>query len=65
LPNASIRRRTTAGSVDWFVNESGNDIGGGTNKITRTGTFTNPPYAYTLDPTSSVIATVSTGAGTG
>jgi pectate lyase len=51
--------------VDGFVNQSGNDFGGGTNKITRTGTFTNPPYSFTLDPTASVISIVSSGAGTG
>jgi pectate lyase len=51
--------------VDGFVNQSGNDFGGGTNKITRTGTFTRPPYGFTLDATSSVQSIVSGGAGVG
>ena len=51
--------------VDGFVNESGNDFGGGTNKITQIGTFTSPPYSFTLDPTASVISIVTSGAGTG
>jgi pectate lyase len=52
-------------SQDGFVNQSGNDFGGGVNNITQTGTFTNPPYSYTLDPTSSVVSLVTAGAGTG
>jgi pectate lyase len=51
--------------VDGFVNQSGNDFGGGTNNITQTGTFTSPPYGFTLDPTASVIGIVTNGAGTG
>ena len=48
-----------------FVNHSGNDFGTGTNKITQTGSFTDAPYDYTLDPTSSVAGLVTAGAGTG
>ena len=51
--------------VDGFVNQSGNDFGGGTNAITQTGTFTSPPYSFTLDPTASVAGIVASGAGTG
>jgi pectate lyase len=51
--------------VDGFVNESGNDFGGGTNDITQTGNFTNPPYSFTLTPTAQVINVVTAGAGTG
>lgn len=56
---------TTVDSPDGYVNESGNDFGGATNKITRTGTFTSPPYTYHLEPASSVIADVTAKAGTG
>jgi pectate lyase len=56
---------TKDSSVDGFVNQSGNDFGGGTNLITQTGTFTTPPYSYSLTATSSVASTVSAGAGTG
>jgi len=58
---------TTTGDskVDGYVNQSGNDFGGGTNKITRTGSFTNPPYAFNLTPTASVISSVTSGAGVG
>lgn len=51
--------------VDGYVNISGNDFGGGTNKITRVGSFTHPPYGYTLDPTSSVISEVTAYSGVG
>lgn len=64
--NVSTPIETTGDSpVDGYVNQSGNDFGGGTNKITRTGTFTSPPYSYSLTSTSSVISTVTGGAGTG
>jgi pectate lyase len=56
---------TKDSNVDGFVNESGNDFGGGTNLITQTGSFTNPPYSYSLTATSSVISTVTAGAGAG
>lgn len=52
-------------SADGFVNQSGNDFGTGTNDITQTGTFTSPPYSYTLIPASQVASTVTAGAGTG
>jgi pectate lyase len=48
-----------------YVSHSGNDFGTGTNKITQTGSFTDVPYDYTLDPTSSVAGLVTAGAGTG
>jgi pectate lyase len=51
--------------VDGFVNQSGNNFGTGTNNITQTGTFTSPPYSYTLIATAQVASTVTTGAGTG
>jgi pectate lyase len=56
---------TTNDSPDGFVNESGDDFGGGVNQITQIGTFTNPPYSFTLDPTNQVISIVTSGAGTG
>jgi pectate lyase len=51
--------------VDGYVNQSGNDFGGGTNKISQTGSFTSPPYSFSLDSTSSVSSAVPAGAGTG
>ncbi|MFJ7214598.1 polysaccharide lyase family 1 protein [Amycolatopsis sp. NPDC098790] len=51
--------------VDGYLNESGNSFGGCTNKITRTGSLTQAPYSFTLEPTSTVKATVTAGAGTG
>lgn len=51
--------------VDGYLNESGNSFGGCTNKITRTGSMTAAPYSFTLEPTSTVKATVTAGAGTG
>jgi pectate lyase len=64
--NVGTPIETTGDSpVDGFVNQSGNDFGTGTNDITQTGTFTAPPYSYTLGATSSVASTVTAGAGTG
>ncbi|QUQ64280.1 pectate lyase family protein [Kutzneria sp. CA-103260] len=58
---------TTTGDskVDGYANLSGNDLGGGATDITRTGSFTTPPYSFTLTPTSSVVSSVTAGAGTG
>jgi pectate lyase len=58
---------TTTGdsSKDGYANIRGNDFGGATVTITQTGTFTNPPYSYTLDPTSSVISEVTAYSGVG
>jgi pectate lyase len=50
-------------SQDGFANIRGNDFGGATVNITQTGTFTSPPYSYTLDATSSVVSNVTTYAG--
>ena len=57
----------TAGDsdVDGYLNESGNSFGGCANKITRTGSMTSAPYSFTLEPTSTVKATVTAGAGAG
>jgi pectate lyase len=51
--------------VDGFVNQSGNNFGSGTNHITQTGSFTSPPYSFTLISASQVQSTVTAGAGTG
>ncbi len=58
---------TTTGdsSQDGYANASGNDYGGATVDITQVGTFTQAPYAYTLDPTSSVIDEVTVYSGVG
>ncbi|MET8944471.1 pectate lyase [Streptomyces sp. NPDC004542] len=51
--------------VDGYANLSGNDLGGATTEISQVGTFTKPPYSYTAEPASSVVASVTAGAGTG
>ncbi|MFI0779546.1 polysaccharide lyase family 1 protein [Streptomyces sp. NPDC021212] len=51
--------------VDGYAVLRGNDLGGGATEISQTGTFTKPPYAYTAEPASSVVATVTAQAGTG
>jgi pectate lyase len=58
---------TTTGDSkqDGYANASGNDYGGATVDITQVGTFTQAPYSYTLDPTTSVIDEVSTYSGVG
>lgn len=56
---------TKDSKIDGFTNQSGNDFGGATNLITQTGSFTSPPYSFTLADTASVISRVTAGAGTG
>jgi len=51
--------------VDGYAVLRGNDLGGGATEISQTGTFTKPPYAYTAEPASSVVASVTAQAGTG
>ena len=51
--------------VDGHANLRGNDLGGAATEISRTGTFTSPPYGYTAEPASSVVASVTSGAGAG
>ncbi|AYG84923.1 Pectate trisaccharide-lyase [Streptomyces hundungensis] len=52
-------------SIDGYANLRGNDLGGATLEVSRTGSFTTPPYAYTAEPASSVVASVTSGAGAG
>jgi pectate lyase len=48
------------------VNESGNDFGTGTNKITNgIGSFTSAPYSVTLEAISGLASSVPANAGTG
>ncbi|MFD5636443.1 polysaccharide lyase family 1 protein [Streptomyces sp. NPDC127077] len=51
--------------VDGYVNLSGNDLGGAATEISQVGTFTKPPYSYTAEPASTVVASVTSGAGAG
>ncbi|GAX49655.1 pectate lyase family protein [Streptomyces olivochromogenes] len=51
--------------VDGYANLRGNDLGGAATEISQVGTFTTPPYSYTAEPASSVIASVTSGAGAG
>ncbi|MFF5364166.1 polysaccharide lyase family 1 protein [Streptomyces scabiei] len=51
--------------VDGFANLRGNDLGGAATEISRVGTFTAPPYGYTAEPASSVVSSVTSGAGAG
>lgn len=43
----------------------GNDLGGAATEVSRTGTFTSPPYGYTAEPASTVVTSVTAGAGAG
>ncbi|SDT74959.1 pectate lyase family protein [Actinoplanes derwentensis] len=56
---------TEDSDLDGFAVISGNDFGGETPEITKTGTFTKAPYAVTLDATSTVSAAVQAGSGAG
>ncbi|MFI1725137.1 polysaccharide lyase family 1 protein [Streptomyces sp. NPDC020489] len=51
--------------VDGYANLRGNDLGGAATEISRTGSFTSPPYDYTAEPASTVVASVTSGAGAG
>lgn len=51
--------------VDGYANLRGNDLGGAATEVSRVGTFTNPPYSYSAEPASSVVASVTSGAGAG
>ncbi|MFF4726851.1 polysaccharide lyase family 1 protein [Streptomyces mirabilis] len=51
--------------VDGYANLRGNDVGGAATEVSQVGTFTTPPYTYTAEPASSVVAAVTSGAGAG
>jgi pectate lyase len=51
--------------VDGYANLRGNDLGGAATEVSQVGTFTTAPYSYTAEPASSVVASVTGGAGTG
>ncbi|WP_416970671.1 pectate lyase family protein [Streptomyces sp. 4F14] len=64
--NTKIAVTTSQSSdVDGFANLRGNDLGGAATEVSRTGSFTAPPYGYTAEPASSVVASVAAGAGAG
>lgn len=50
---------------DGYVVARGNDLGGAATEISQVGTFTEAPYSYTAEPASSVVSSVTGGAGTG
>ncbi|MFF1461094.1 polysaccharide lyase family 1 protein [Streptomyces sp. NPDC058330] len=50
---------------DGYVVQRGNDLGGAATEISRTGSFSTPLYTYTAEPASSVVASVTSGAGAG
>lgn len=58
---------TTTGDskVDGYANASGNIYNGAKVDITRTGSFTSAPYAFTLDSASSVPSYVQANSGVG
>ncbi|WP_240437109.1 pectate lyase family protein [Streptomyces sporangiiformans] len=51
--------------VDGYAVLRGNDLGGAATEISQAGSFTSPPYSYSAEPASSVIASVTAGAGAG
>jgi pectate lyase len=56
---------TEDSDIDGYVNQSGNVFGGGTNKITRTGSLTSVPYSFSLGSNATVAGYVTANAGTG
>ncbi|WP_246561509.1 pectate lyase family protein [Streptomyces roseirectus] len=64
--NTKVAVTTSRSSdVDGFANLRGSDLGGAATEISRTGSFTSPPYGYTAEPASTVVASVAAGAGAG
>ncbi|MDX2696489.1 pectate lyase family protein [Streptomyces ipomoeae] len=64
--NTKIAVTTNRSSdVDGYANLRGNDLGGAATEISRVGSFTAPPYGYTVESASSVVASVTSGAGAG
>ncbi|MEU9896031.1 polysaccharide lyase family 1 protein [Streptomyces phaeochromogenes] len=51
--------------VDGYANLRGNDLGGAATEVSQVGTFTSAPYSYSAEPASSVVASVTSGAGAG
>ncbi|MET9513612.1 polysaccharide lyase family 1 protein [Streptomyces sp. NPDC002994] len=51
--------------IDGYAVLRGNDLGGAATEISGTGSFTTPPYSYTAEPASTVVASVTNGAGAG
>ncbi|KKD08867.1 hypothetical protein TN53_05230 [Streptomyces sp. WM6386] len=51
--------------VDGYANLRGKDLGGAATEISRAGTFTAPPCSYTAESASTVVASVTSGAGAG
>ncbi|MFM9541992.1 polysaccharide lyase family 1 protein [Streptomyces turgidiscabies] len=51
--------------IDGYANLRGNDLGGAATEVSRVGTFTTAPYSYTAEPASTVVASVTSGAGAG
>ncbi|WP_369252887.1 polysaccharide lyase family 1 protein [Streptomyces sp. R41] len=51
--------------VDGYANLRGNDLGGAATEISQVGTLTTPPYSYTAEAASTVVASVTSGAGAG
>lgn len=51
--------------VDGDANLRGDDPGGAATEISRVGTFTAPPHGRTAESASTVVASVTSGAGAG
>ncbi len=51
--------------IDGYAVLRGNDLGGAATEVSQTGGFTTPPYVYTAEPASSVVASVTAQAGAG
>lgn len=49
--------------TDGYANLRGNDLGGAATETSQTGGFPSPPYGCTAEPASSVVSSVTAGAG--
>jgi pectate lyase len=59
-------KTTTLSIEDGYAVERNNIFtNSGPNNITQVGSFTNPPYQYTIEPATAAAANVTAGAGTG
>ncbi|MEW1721999.1 polysaccharide lyase family 1 protein [Streptomyces sp. NPDC093109] len=64
--NTTVAVTTTRdSSSNGYATLRGNDLGGAATEISGAGSFTSPPYSYTAESASTVVASVNSGAGTG
>jgi pectate lyase len=57
--------RSTLVAVTTSRDSDVDGLGGAATEVSRVGTFTEPPYSCTAEPASTVVASMTAGAGAG